>query len=204
MKLLFMAVLNFAAIAVKANNYYFSSRNGNDSRTEVQARKPATPWKTLDKLNASMMGLHPGDSILLERGGVFDGSVTIGLVGAPGLPVVISAYGRGDNPVINGFFMLSHWSQDGNGIWKAACSSCGARINMVTLHDSVQPMGRYPNADDADKGYLKIQTHNKNSSFTDSSLSPIPDWTGGEVVIRKNRYIIDHSRITTQKGNLIF
>jgi parallel beta-helix repeat protein len=140
---------------------------------------------------------------LLERGGVFDGSITIGLRGAPGLPVVISAYGRGDNPVINGFFMLSHWSPDGNGIWKAACSSCGVRMNMVTLHDSVQPMGRYPNADDADKGYLKIQSHNKTSSFTDSSLSRIPDWTGGEVVIRKNRYIIDHSRITSQNGNMI-
>src|SRR5690349_8558108 len=89
------------------NKYYFSSSQGNDSRTVTQAQNPNTPWKTLNKLNSFFSNLKPGDSVLFKKGDVFYGSITISASGTSSLPIVLGAYGAGAKPIISGFTTIS-------------------------------------------------------------------------------------------------
>ena len=185
-------------IPAKGNTYYFSSMNGDDSRSSVQAQQSATPWRSLNKLNQVSGQLKPGDSVLFKRGEVFYGSIVAGQSGVAGNPIVFAAYGQGGDPIISGFSKLAGWKSAGNGIWQAPCQGCGMRVNMVTIADTVQQMGRYPNT-----GYLTVQSHTAKTGITDNSLAGGPDWTGAELVIRKNRYTIDRSTITAQQGAIL-
>ncbi|HET6252737.1 MAG TPA: right-handed parallel beta-helix repeat-containing protein [Puia sp.] len=181
------------------NTYYFSANSGDDTRSPAQAQQASTPWKTLAKLNQIFPQLQPGDSVLLKRGEAYYGSIVAGASGADGRPIVIAAYGQGYEPIISGFSRLTGWKAGGaNGVWQAPCQGCGVRVNMVTVANVAQPMGRYPNG-----GYLTIQSHSGNNSITDNSLPGSTDWTGAEVVIRKNRFIIDRSAILSQQGGTL-
>ncbi len=197
----FLSVLLFllcGIIPTKGNTYYFSSTTGDDSRTAAQARVAVTPWRSLGKLNQIFSQLQPGDSVLFKRGDVFYGIIVAGQSGVAGNPIVLAAYGQGEDPVISGFSKLSGWVSGGNGIWQAPCQGCGPGVNMVTIGDTAQAMGRYPNS-----GYLRIQSHTDNTGITDDHLAGGPDWTGADVVIRKNRFIIDRIPIVSQQGNTL-
>ncbi|MBN9383785.1 MAG: right-handed parallel beta-helix repeat-containing protein [Chitinophagaceae bacterium] len=193
----------FTALSASGNTYYFSSSTGDDSRTAAQAQHAATPWKTLYKLNAYFSNLRPGDSVLLQRGSVFIGPLKIIQSGAAGQPIVLSTYGAGDMPVVSGLSKLTGWTSQGKGIWTAPCPDCGVAVNVLTIAGKTMPMGRTPNADEPNGGYLTIQSHVKNQSITDNSLANGPDWTGAEAVIRKNHYILDRNRIISQSGNTL-
>jgi len=184
--------------SARGNTYYFSSTNGDDSRTSTQAMQASSPWRTLGKLNQVFGQLQPGDSVLFKRGEVFYGSIVAGQSGVAGRPIVFAAYGQGYDPIISGFARLGGWKSGGNGIWQAPCQGCGLRVNMVTIEDTVQPMGRFPNS-----GYSTIQTHTANTSISDPNLAGGPDWTGADVVIRKNRFILDRSTIISQQGSTL-
>lgn len=81
MKFLFLLLAFFILAKANANNYYFSSSEGNDWRPAIEAQNPATPWKSLNKLDSIFSILQPGDSVLFKRGDVFYGSVyKLGLV----------------------------------------------------------------------------------------------------------------------------
>lgn len=172
---------------------------GDDSRSPAQAQQAATPWRTLSKLNQIFPQLKPGDTVLFKRGETYYGSIVVGASGSAGRPIVLSAYGGGYEPIISGFSRLEGWKAgSARGVWQAPCPGCGLRVNMVTVGDVAQPMGRYPNS-----GYLSIQSHSGNNSITDPGLSGGTDWTGAEVVIRKNRFIIDRNTILSQQGGTL-
>jgi parallel beta-helix repeat protein len=185
-------------IPARGNTYYFSATNGDDSRSPTQAMQVSSPWRSLGKLNQVFAQLQPGDSVLFKRGEVFYGAIVAGQSGVAGKPIVFAAYGQGYDPIISGFSRLSGWKSGGNGIWQAPCQGCRLRVNMVTIEDTVQPMGRFPNS-----GYSKIQGHTANTSITDANLAGGPDWTGADVVIRKNRFILDRSTIISQQGSTL-
>ncbi len=182
----------------KGNSYYFSSVNGDDARSAGQAQQSVTPWRSLAKLNQVFSQLKPGDSVLFNRGEVFYGEIVAGQSGTNGSPIVLAAYGQGNDPIISGFTPLAGWKSAGKSVWQAPCPGCGLRVNMVTVGSAVQPMGRYPNT-----GYFKIQGHSANSSLTSDYLAGGPDWTGADVVIRKNRFILDRNTILSQQGNTL-
>jgi len=183
-------------------NYYFSSSTGNDSRTSVQAQDSTTPWKTLNKLNDYFASLQSGDAVLLKRGDVFDGAITVNKSGLLNQPIIVSAYGSGNKPVISGFSKLLNWNYVGNGVWESDLQTPGS-VNMVLLDGVVQELGRYPNFRDISKGYLKLEAHSGISSITDYELTGYPNWTGAEVVIRKNDWVLDRGLITSHSGNTI-
>ena len=189
-------------IPAKGNNYYFSSVSGDDARSSVQAQQPATPWRSLAKLNQVFAQLGPGDSVLFKRGEVFYGSIVAGRSGTAVSPIVFAAFGQGYDPIISGFSRLSGWAPGSGGIWQAPCPGCKGRVNMVTIGETVQPMGRYPNASGLNNGYLKIRGHGVNSITVDN-LDGGPDWTGADLVIRKNRFILDRNVILSQQGNTL-
>jgi uncharacterized repeat protein (TIGR01451 family) len=122
--------------------------------------------------------------------------------GAPNKPIVIDAYGSGAKPVIAGSVPLSNWRNMGGNIWQTSCPTCGSRVTGIYANGSVLPLGRYPNLDAPNKGYLTVQTHNGNAEFT--SQQPLTtNWTGGEAVIRAVQWILDRATITKQNGNTL-
>lgn len=69
-------------------------------------------------------------------------------------------------------------------------------LNLVTVDGSVKGMGRYPNKD-----YLNYESHLLNSSITDRELTG--NWIGAEIVIRKQRWILDRHTVTAQNGTTL-
>ncbi len=192
------------SVPTMAANYYFSTSQGDDSRTATQAQSPGTPWKTLNKLNSLFANLKPGDSVLLKRGDTFYGSVTISASGTSSSPIILGAYGSGNKPVITELVTLSGWTSLGGGIYESSViSNAGAAVNMVTLNGNVQQMGRYPNANAANSGYLTYQSHSGQTSITSNQISGIPNFTGGKVVIRAQRDIFDRCIITSQTSTTV-
>lgn len=87
---------------------YVSSIDGDDTNTGLTS---SSPLKTIDQINAT--ALLPGDSILFRRGDKFIGELRPNGSGTEELPIVISAYGEGNLPVING-------ADSENGSYRAA------------------------------------------------------------------------------------
>lgn len=203
MKNFFTLLFVFFLHTAWATTYYFSAVSGDDSRTSLQARNPATPWKSLNKLNASFSIFQPGDSILLKRDDIFYGSITIAKSGTASLPIVIGAYGTGNKPVVTSLVTLDNWVSVGNGIWESYNPSFGTSVGTVLLNDQAQELGRYPNADAPNKGYLTFESHVGTTSITDNQLTSNPDWTGAEVVIRTRRWVTDRNLITSHLGSTI-
>ncbi|MEP6583209.1 MAG: Ig-like domain-containing protein [Ginsengibacter sp.] len=186
-----------------AETYYFSDLSGDDSRTSLEAQSALTPWKTLDKLNSIFNSLNAGDSILFERGNTFYGSITVTQSGSISAPIVLSSYGTGNKPVIEGFVSLGGWVSSGNGIYESYEPALGASVNMVVLDGIDQQMGRYPNKDASNRGYLTFESHSTNVSITDNELPSAPNWQNAELVIRSQRWAIERRLITSHTGGTL-
>jgi len=94
---------------------YYVSMTGNDSNNGLAEN---TPWKTLDQVN--LHTFNPGDKILLQRGGVYPGSLQPKGSGTADSFISVAAYGSGTLPMINGagqesaikLFNQQYWSID--------------------------------------------------------------------------------------------
>ena len=194
--LFFLVVLCFGAKTSYSSNYYFSSSNGNDEYSSQQAQNPYTPWQSLSKLNETLKKLKSGDGIYFKRGDIFEGSIIINSSGKDE-PLIFGAYGDGNKPVIGGLKLLYGWKFVSNGIYETDWAIEGTQL---IINNKQQALGRYPN-----KGYLNYQSLSnfENSFITDFKLNSSTNWTNAEVVIRKNRWIIDKSKIKSHVGNTI-
>lgn len=199
MCLVILVVANYA----NATDYYFSSTSGRDSHSASEATNPATPWKTIDKLNAVMGTLNPGDRVLFKRGETFYGTIKLNKSGAQGRPVTFGAYGNGAKPIITSLVTLNNWVHVGNGIYESHNPSLGSTVNVVLLNNAIQEMGRFPNSDAANMGYLTIENTNRSNSIANGKLSSTANWKGGEIVIRKSHWTIDRHPINSHSGNTI-
>ena len=196
--LLLIVLLCGLTITSEAKNFYVAN-SGNDANNGLT---PATAWRTLSKVNASFAVILPGDNVLFMRGDVFYGALTVGKSGSSGKPITFSDYGTGAKPVISGFTTLSSWTSLGNGIYQAAAMG-KATMNLVSLNGRPQALGRYPNATDANGGFLKYETFSGTSSITDNELTSSTNWTGAEAVIRKKLWVLDRCKITGHSGGTI-
>lgn len=86
--------------------FYVDANNGSDANAGTA---PQAAWQSLDRVSALALG--PGDAVLLARGGVWHGTLSLQGSGAAGAPIVIGAYGDGAPPEITG----GHVGIDGNG-----------------------------------------------------------------------------------------
>jgi hypothetical protein len=97
----FVAVLIFRPVyflqQVSATTYYINAASGSDSNPGIN---PARPWKTLEKVNSTTFA--PGDRIGFAAGRRWNGKLHPKGSGTLGKPIVISRYGDGALPVING------------------------------------------------------------------------------------------------------
>jgi len=95
-KFLFPLFLFLTLCLSAQKSYYVSSSGGNDTNPGTMA----LPWKTLNK--ASSFVLSPGDSLLFKKGDTFYGIYKVNGSGTTINPVLISAYGVGEKPIISG------------------------------------------------------------------------------------------------------
>ncbi|HHW00180.1 MAG TPA: DUF5123 domain-containing protein [Clostridiaceae bacterium] len=95
----FLSVSVFTPVKVHAAGtvYYVDSVNGNDNNNGTSE---STPWKTLSKVNS--MTFQPGDQIKFKAGGSWTGQLLPKGSGSSGNPIVITKYGTGADPIIDG------------------------------------------------------------------------------------------------------
>lgn len=209
MKLILLTFFTFALATAHATNYYFSSLSGDDNRSSAEAQNPATPWKTINKLNSIFSSLSPGDAVLFKRGETFYGSIDIShsreklslTASSSSAPITIGAYGSGDKPTITGWQTITNWISVGNGIYETTLNQ--DNLNLLTFQDILQPIGRWPKVTDPDAGYLTLTSHVGSQSITSDAIATAKDFTGGELVIRKWGWILDRGIITSQTANNI-
>lgn len=200
MKNLFLLLISIlSSYAAIAKNYYIAA-NGNDGNAGTSA---TTPWRTIAKVNASFGSIVAGDSILFRSGDSFYGALVIGKSGSSGRPIVISAYGAGAKPVISGFVNVTNWTSVGNGIYQVAVPGAKSTLNMVSINDVAQALGRYPNADAANGGYLSYESFSGSTGITDNQLTSATNWTGAEVVVRKKLWVLDRCKVTAHSGGTV-
>ena len=82
----------------KAEVYYVSSSQGNDSNNGLSIQ---SPFKSIEKLNT--MQFSPGDTIYFKSGDYWEGMFWIKGSGSYTHPIVIDVYGGNIRPIINGF-----------------------------------------------------------------------------------------------------
>jgi parallel beta-helix repeat protein len=201
-KTLFTILTLVLGISANATNYYFSTSDGDDSRSSSEAQDPSTPWKSIDKLNSIFQYLQPGDQVLFKRGDTFYGSIVTNQSGTDSDPIVFSDYGTGPKPVISGLIHLSVWNYKGNGIYESGQLPIGDQLNIVLINGQQYAMGRYPNVSDGNAGYLNFESHGNN--YIKDNENPLSsDWEGAQLVVRTNRFTMEKSTITDVSGNNI-
>ncbi len=184
----------------QAATYYVDADDGSDTSPGTS---DALPWRTLGKVSAAT--IVPGDTVLFRRGRTFRGSLVVAPAEPGGARMTYGAYGEGAKPILSGWITLpaSGFTSVGAGIWETDCAACGPVVNVVMLDSVMMAMGREPNAGSPNAGYRTIQSHAGVGSLTDATLGTGPNWTGGEVVIRKINYILDRYPITSHTGSTL-
>ena len=202
-KLVILLTFLLVCFVSNATNYYISAA-GNDANNGTSQ---ATPWKTIAKLNLSWAPINSGDSILFRRGDTFIGPLIVGKSGtSSSLRINFGAYGTGAKPIITGFSTLSSWTLASTGVYQTTIASgLSTQLSLVTINGSVQRMGRFPNADSANGGYLTISAISNTAPLTVTStgLPTTINWTGATAIIKKNDYILDACAVTAQSSTTI-
>lgn len=145
-----------------------------------------------------------GDELQIRKGDTFYGTLTISQSGTLSNPIVVTSYGTGANPIITGFTTVSTWTNLGSNIWESTSAvSTLSTCNMVAVNGVNTEMGRYPNANATNYGYIYYQSHSGNTSITSNSLSGTTNWTGATAVIRCNHFEIANAVITSQSGGTL-
>jgi parallel beta-helix repeat protein len=189
-------------IHAHATDYYFSSSQGDDSRSTLEAQNPSTPWKSISKLNSWFKSLQPGDKVLFKCGDTFYGSIITTKAGTSSAPITLSSYGTGSRPVITGFITASGWTSLGNGIYESSALATGSTINMVTINHQKYAMGRYPNAGSTNGGYLTFEAHGS-GYITDNENPLSSSWIGAQLMVRTTRFTLESTTITNVSGKNI-
>ncbi|MFA7156726.1 MAG: right-handed parallel beta-helix repeat-containing protein [Bacilli bacterium] len=126
---------------VFSQNYYVDSILGVDGNDGTSIE---FPWKTFKNVNAHKY--YSGDRILLKRGAVWEDNISISSAsGTESDPIIIGAYGTGENPLIKCSTAFSNWElwiDDSNlKIWKGEIpdvkTSLGAMKNNILINKYV-------------------------------------------------------------------
>ena len=134
-------------IAAGAREYYIDSVAGDDSGDGTFD----DPWKTIDPFANHTIDV--GDKILFKCGGVYEFAATLSTSGTKENPIVISAYGEGERPLLTtkenkevlqlidcSYITISNLeitAPNGGGIWIDTLNktSYGITIDNVEFHD---------------------------------------------------------------------
>lgn len=196
MKKLLIILQIVIPLSLGATNYYIDPA-GSDV---AAGTAPETAWASIARVNTAWAAgtFGPADSILFRRGNTWHGTITVAEAGIAGSPIVIGAYGTGADPIITGFTTLSSWTSVGDTVYYAALSPASAP-EMVTIDGVQYAMGRYPN----EGTWITVGERITTTRIKGTGLTSSPDWTGAELVIRENRWIISNHAITDHGNDTI-
>lgn len=198
-KLLTISTFLFWTVFVHATNYYVSN-TGSDGAAGTSA---GAAWQTLNKVYTN--GLSAGDTVFFKRGDTWVEKFSIPNSGSAGNPIVFSAYGTGADPVITGFSSITSFSNVSGNIYESnsAVKSSTTMLNMVTGSNNFLSIGRMPKVTDANSGYLNVDSHSGNTSITSTGLSGYPSYAGGQIVTRRQHWIIDVDNVSSNSGTTV-
>lgn len=213
MKIRLITILLFVCFSIFGQLYYMSHKN-----VAMQSRQaentvadwyispngdntngltPTTAYNSFADLIASET-IIAGDIIAFERGETFNETITLSSSGTSGNPIFITSYGSGNKPIISGFTEItSGWTDEGGGIYSKSITA-DSKTMMVTVDGENTPVGRYPNS-----GWLSYESYSSNTSITDNGLGDATNWTGADLVLRKNRWTCVRGIITNHSGDVI-
>lgn len=171
---------------------WYVSATGNNSNN---GKSPSTPWASLDKVSSASSSMAAGDTIFFKRGDVFAGSLIMKGGGSSSAPLVLSAYGTGKNPVLTGLTTLTGWTSIGNNVWQATPSkTLREDVNILTINGVPQAVGR--------TDWMVYQSATP-TQLTSSELDGSPNYTGAEIVMRKNTFVAERASVTSQSGSTV-
>jgi len=202
-----LTLLSFSIIM--AQKKYYVSNDGNDSSDGLTE---STAWKTIGKVNSQTFSAT--DVVAFKRGSIFnDAQLTIDSDGASGNPIVFTAYGNGNKPVIGN--KSSDWVEtiaikgnyvtlDNLTIYGTSsgtymkCNGVGIYNDHITIENCYLE-GGVPNTDN-----LSNTLHRKRgvairiniNSFTDIRISDseIAYWGLGINIYKPNGIIIEKTK----------
>lgn len=186
-KLTVIAVLVSSTFA-QAATYHFSTTDGNDIYSAVQAQNPSTPWASLAVLDT--LTLQAGDSVLFETGETFVGEIVVPASGTNQDPIVYASYGNLSKPVISGCTPVNGtWTNDGGGQYHIDIAE---PVHQLFLDGEPMTLARYPN-----EGYLQVDAVTQvRREWSDGDLAGGDDWTGARVHVRTQPWSLD-ARVVT-------
>lgn len=133
----------------QGTSYYIDSIDGSDETGD--GLSPATAWKSVPVKECT---LQAGDRVLFRRGGTYECTLTVsGSLGTPEAPILITAYGEGDAPLLTTdaraevlrLFDCSYvtvsdleiTAHNGGGVWIDTLNreSVGITLENLTIHD---------------------------------------------------------------------
>jgi len=193
-------------ICLNAKNYYVSSSAGSDSNDGLST---ATPWKSISKVNSMTATITIGDSVLFKCGDTFTETLNITKIGIVSKPIVYASYGSGAKPIINTAVTVTGWTATAANplIWVADYTGALTDFKYLTINDKIQQIGRYPDTNAANDGFLYFDQCWANNKIRDAALnSATRDWTGATCVVYATPYSINvcpiskHSKDTLTLG----
>lgn len=102
---------------------YFVSNDGDDTNNGLT---PSSPWKTIAKINSTPFTAN--SYILFKRGDLWRETLKPITGGKISKPIIFSAYGSGNNPIITGSSEISGFAEV-NGLWEV--SSAGSPAFLI-------------------------------------------------------------------------
>jgi parallel beta-helix repeat protein len=198
---------------VFALDWYFSTEQsaeqGSSSISGIKGQSPGFPLIGLEALNKKLEAAKSGDRFYLERGDRFTGAIRCPAKGDGTSPIIISAFGNGQNPVITDLVRVSKWTKIGTKLWITKLITQlnykNFELSMLLEAGKQLPLGRYPNANASWGGFLVIGKHEGKTRILPPGLPDTPNWEGGEVVMRSNNWVLDRLRIKSHAaGTLTF
>jgi len=202
-KIAFSIIFLLILTCADATNYYLSSSSGNDLLNDGKTQE--TPWQSITKLKTVLGTLIPGDSVFFKANDTFYGQLTVIKSGNASKNIYFGSYGNGKKPCVSATTLVSGWKNSAGNIWEATCTNCGNKVTNFFIDGRPQQIGRWPNVNAPNKGYLSYESHSGTSSITDNQLTSVINWTGAEAVVRRVRWILDRLTIKSQNnGTLIF
>jgi len=184
-----IAISLFVILGAQSKNYYFSSK-GNDLK---QGNRPSVAWQSIQKL--VHLELKAGDSVLFRRGDIFSGEIVVRQSGKAGMPIVFSAYGTGELPMLSGAVQLT-------GAVKNTANQQVFNVNQkvikLYLNDKKQTLARYPN-----NAYLTMGKGIDSIGFETSLTEPNGFWVGASIGMRTIDWVFEHRKIASFKNMIL-